>query len=254
MVVGMIKKSLADFIDPRKSPGSQVHAVLQAQIVKGHFLPGQALSEMKLADELGVSRTPVREALIKLSEDGLVNIVPQSGTYVSPIDVAAVYDSQLIRESLECTTVMLAARAITPEGADELMRILDDQRRSLATEDYPGFVVQDDLLHWTLMEISGHAGVHKVVQGAKLHLDRVRHLTIEEAPQITQFIAQHEEIVDRVTHRDGRGARRAMRAHLHQLFDKLDRLFREKTVLFMAGQSPRGVRAARHRQPAAADD
>ena len=94
MVVGMIKKSLASFIDPRRSPGSQVHAVLQEHIVKGHFLPGQALSEMKLAEELGVSRTPVREALIKLSEDGLVNIVPQSGTYVSPIDVAAVYDSQ----------------------------------------------------------------------------------------------------------------------------------------------------------------
>lgn len=224
--------ALSSLIDRRLPPGGQVCAVLRDHIVKGRFLPGTALSEKRLAEELGVSRTPIREALIKLSEDGLVNIVPQSGTYVSPIDVAAVYDSQLIREALECATVFAAARHIQPAEADGLADILGEQKRCLAAGDHEGFITADDRLHARLIEISGHRGVAKTVQGAKLHLDRVRYMAGEDSPHIQFVIGQHEEIIDRVVHHDGRGARRAMRVHLRLVFDKLDRLLWDRQVLF----------------------
>jgi len=223
---------LAALIDRRQSPGSQVYGLLRDHIVKGHFLPGAALSEKRLAEEFGVSRTPVREALIKLAEDGLVNIVPQSGTYVSPIDVAAVYDSQLIREALECATVFAAAQRVEPHEAEELRAILDEQKRRLAAGDHEGFVEADDRLHTRLIEISGHRGVGRMVQSAKLHLDRIRYIAGEDSPHIHFVIGQHEEIVDRVAHHDGRGARRAMRTHLRLVFEKLDRLLWDRNVLF----------------------
>lgn len=237
MVVVMESPSLSALIDRRLSPGSQVYAVLREHVVKGHFLPGTALSEKRLAEELGVSRTPVREALIKLSEDGLVNIVPQSGTYVAPIDLDAVYDSQLIRESLECATVFAAARKIQPEEAEELGAILQEQRERLEAGDHEGFVGADDHMHSRLIEISGHRGVGKMVQGAKLHLDRVRYIAGEDSPHIHFVIGQHEEIIDRVINHDGRGARRAMRAHLRLVFKKIDRLLWDRNVLFATEQA-----------------
>lgn len=246
----MESSTLSALIDRRLSPGTQVYAVLREHVVKGHFLPGAALSEKRLAEEFGVSRTPVREALIKLSEDGLVNIVPQSGTYVAPIDLDAVYDSQLIREALECATVFAAARNIGPAEAEELEAILQLQRDRLAAGEHEGFVEADDRMHARLIEISGHRNVGKAVQGAKLHLDRVRYLAGEDSPHIHFVIGQHEEIIDRVVNHDGRGARRAMRNHLRLVFEKIDRLFRERSVLFArdpAERSPRGRGAAARR-------
>lgn len=223
---------LSSLIDRRLPPGGQVYAVLREHIVKGFFLPGTALSEKRLAEELGVSRTPVREALIRLAEDGLVNIVPQSGTYVAPLDVGAVHDSQLIREALECATVFAAARNAQPADADGLAAILEEQKARLAVGDHEGFIAADDRLHARLIEISGHAGVAKTVQGAKLHLDRIRYIAGEDSPHIHYVIGQHEEIVDCVVRHNGRGARRAMRVHLRLVFDKLDRLLWERRALF----------------------
>ncbi len=243
--------NLSALIDRRQAPGSQVYAVLREHIVKAHFLPGTALSEKRLAEELGVSRTPVREALIRLAEDGLVNIVPQSGTYVAPLDVAAVYDSQLIREALECATVFAAARKAGPKEADDLKHILAEQKRHLAAGDHEGFIAADDALHNRLIEISGHKGVARTVQGAKLHLDRIRYIAGEDSPHIHYVIGQHEEIIDRVIHHDGRGARRAMRGHLRLVFEKLDRLLWERQVLFATGPRGAGGRGGRDRaQPA----
>ncbi len=251
MVVIMKSPNLSALIDRRMAPGSQVYAVLREHIVKAHFLPGAALSEKRLAEELGVSRTPVREALIRLAEDGLVNIVPQSGTYVAPLDVAAVHDSQLIREALECATVFAAARKVTPEEGDDLARILAEQKRHLAAGDHEGFIAADDALHARLIEISGHKGVARTVQGAKLHLDRIRYIAGEDSPHIHFVIGQHEEIIDRVIHHDGRGARRAMRGHLRLVFEKLDRLLWERQVLF-AAEPRNGGRGGRDRATLAA--
>ncbi len=95
----------------------------------------------------------------------------------------------------------------------------------------------DDRLHQRLIEISGRRGVGKAVQGAKLHLDRVRYIAGEDSPHIHYVIGQHEEIVDRVVNHDGRGARRAMRAHLRLVFEKIDRLLWERNVLASNGEA-----------------
>ena len=117
---------------------------------------------------MGVSRTPVREALIRLSEDGLVYIVPKSGTYVSPIDLDAVQDAHLIRESLECATVFLAARHAAESDVEDLRRIFEKQKALIAADDFDGFLTEDDNFHRRLIQVSGRVGVIKPVQAAKL--------------------------------------------------------------------------------------
>lgn len=251
MVTGMEKNNLSALIDPQKPPGTQVYAVLREEIAKVRLAPGAALSEKMLAEEMGVSRTPVREALIRLSEDGLVYIVPKSGTYVSPIDLDAVRDAHLIRESLECATVFLAARHAMENDVAELRAIFESQKELVAAEDFDGFLTEDDIFHRRLIEISGRIGVIRPVQAAKLQLDRVRYSTIESSAHIALIFEQHEEIIDCVAKNDGRGARRVMREHLNLFYAKIEQLARTHTVL-ITGDNPKRMRANRRPRARAA--
>src|SRR5919202_4680398 len=98
----------------------EVYARLRAAIVTAELEPGRQLSENEVAGRFGVSRTPVREALVRLRDDRLVEIVPQLGTFVSPISTRAVADAQFIREALECAAVRAAAARVTAEDIDGL--------------------------------------------------------------------------------------------------------------------------------------
>src|SRR4051794_27041342 len=94
------------------STRSQVYTIIREAIVSLRLLPGQALSENELATQYGVSRTPVREALIRLAGDGLVEVVPQLGTFVSRISELDVREAQFIREVLECTSLPEAVQRV----------------------------------------------------------------------------------------------------------------------------------------------
>jgi len=218
-------------------PGAQVYALLQEEISTVRIPPGTALSEKMLAEKLGVSRTPVREALIRLSEDGLVYIVPKSGTFVSPIDVDAVLDAHLIRESLLCATTFLAARNATLDDIDALRADIATQTAAINADNFDGFLDTDDVYHCRLIEISGRRGVLKPVKAAKLQLDRVRYSTIENSAHIDLILRQHTQIVDCIEKRDGRGARRVMREHLQLFLDKVDQLTKNQKILISGAQS-----------------
>ena len=94
-----------------RATGQQVYDDLHGQIVRGQLRPGDALTETKVGDAYGLSRTPVREVFWRLSEEGFLRVIPQVGTFVAPISVPAVYDAQFVRETLEGRAVADAARA-----------------------------------------------------------------------------------------------------------------------------------------------
>src|SRR3954471_16619006 len=106
---------------------ARVYANLRDAIVRADLAPGRQLSENELAASLGVSRTPVREALQRLRDDRLVEIVPQLGTFVSPISTRAVADAQFVREALECAAIRLAAVNAVPADVLALRAILGRQ-------------------------------------------------------------------------------------------------------------------------------
>ena len=207
----------------------QIHAHLRQQVVAGVLRPLQCLSEKELAASMGVSRTPVREALGKLEEEGLVQIRPQYGTFVAPILVDGVNSSQFVREALECAAVREAARRCTTGDHERLAEIL---KRQTAEVSDAAFFEADDLLHRTLMGIAGQDTAWRVVHAAKATIDRVRYLSVQQPSKRKDILVEHRRIVDAVTARDEAAAAEAMRAHLQGVFASTERTMRQHPEFF----------------------
>lgn len=221
----------------------QIYEELHAKIVKGDLRPGESLTETRIADLYGVSRTPIREVFRRLSEEGFLRIIPQVGTFVAPINLAAVRDSQFIRETLECRAVTLAAANATPDEIHLLERELEFQRRAIARADQFGFFASDETLHRLLMTIAGRPRVWSVIASAKAQLDRVRYLSLEKEDWLAMVFAQHETLVERVARHDAAGAATVMREHLQTAFGAVERIAAEHSDFFESDDEP--LRAGR---------
>jgi DNA-binding GntR family transcriptional regulator len=198
----------------RASTRSYVYGLLRQAIVSAEFTPGQALSENELAALHGVSRTPVREALIRLADEGLVDVVPQLGTFVSRIRVSDVIEAQFIRETLELASLPHAVERVDAEGERRLRRVLAEQDDAREGGDLQRWFATDEDLHQSLLEIGGHPRVWPIVSSAKAHLDRVRMLTLPDTELLRELHAEHTAIVDHVVAGRHQEAEKALRHHL----------------------------------------
>lgn len=202
----------------------ELYNVLRERIMRAQLQPGDSISEVQVADQLHVSRTPVREVFRRLADEGLLRIVPQVGTFISPIQLQAVYDSQFVRETLECRTVMLAAERKTERDADQLQDYLTLQRRAMRDDDLSGFFRADDEMHTYLIGMAGRPAIWGLIQGVKAQLDRVRYLSLESGDWLVMLLEQHEVIVSSVLAGDADAAEAAMREHLQSVFYAIERL------------------------------
>ncbi|MEO6566761.1 MAG: GntR family transcriptional regulator [Casimicrobiaceae bacterium] len=229
--------------DRRRGAAGTAYAWLRSEILSGRLRPAQNLSENEVAQRLGVSRTPVREAIIRLESEGLLTVRPQVGTAVAPIDVDAVADGQFVREALECRTVAMAAGAVTPPDAAELRAMLDEQGRVAALGDHAAFVPLDDAMHQKLVAMAGRPQVWRAVEDVKAQLDRVRFLSLEDPAWLATIHQQHEDIVLRVIAGDAEGAAAAMSRHLRNVFASIETIAQSHPEYFRsASTSPEGGR------------
>jgi len=201
--------------------------------------PGQTLSENEVAARLGVSRTPVREAIIRLESEGLLNVRPQVGTVVAPIDVDQVADGQFLREAIECRTARLAAGRVRLADARALKSLLREQARAVARNDQAGFLVLDDRMHQLIVTMAGHPNVWRAVEDVKAQLDRVRVLSLEDPSWLASIHAQHEAIVHHVLSGDGDAAASAMETHLRSVFASIDAIAGREPGYFRGGPGAR---------------
>jgi GntR family transcriptional regulator, rspAB operon transcriptional repressor len=196
---------------------SRIYSDLRTELVSLRRRPGEAISEAEIALSYGVSRTPVREAILKLSDEGLLEIFPQSGIFVSRIPVAALPEAIIIRKALEETTARLAAERATSSQLLILHSILERQREADAAKDGDAFHQADEMFHATIAEVAGHPGIWKLIQQVKVHVDRYRRLTLPQTGRIAQVIAEHEVILAAIEAHDPADARVAMDIHLERL-------------------------------------
>ncbi len=202
-----------------RSPLSdQAHEALQDLIVRGELKPGARLSEPELLARLGVGRTPVREAMLRLAEQGLVSIVPQSGSFVTEIELDRVAEAQFVREHLECAMIREVAAHIDAAGVQSLRANLAGQRQASRVGDDEAFFARDEALHAAFAEMAGRPGVWRLIQQGKLHMDRVRRLSLPMEDQIPRLIAQHEAVLAALAKRDADAAEAALRHHLREVF------------------------------------
>src|SRR3546814_732062 len=182
----------------------QVARALRHAIVTMQIKPGEMLSEQEIADRLKVSRSPVREAFIKLGEAGLVRILPQRGTLVVKISQRSVEDARFIREAVECAVAREAARIRDPMALDRLADSLTRQRRAARAKDVQGFFSLDEEFHQSLAEAAGRPAAWRAVEDAKPKMDRVRYLSMEDATQLAVLVCQHAAIFAAVNDGEGR--------------------------------------------------
>jgi DNA-binding GntR family transcriptional regulator len=212
----------------------QIYRALRSDILNAVLRPGESISEARMALQFGVSRTPVRESFKRLVEDGFLVVVPQVGTFVAPIDLAAVYDSQFVRETLECRTVALAAKNIDADGKASLDRLIREQEQLLASGDRAGFFRSDEAFHAELSRLSGHPSVWSLIESVKAQLDRVRCLSLETSGWSDMILREHREIAAAVASGDEVKAERTMRAHLRTVFDAIEAIARDHVEAFAA--------------------
>ncbi|WP_379072493.1 GntR family transcriptional regulator [Mesorhizobium sp. UC22_110] len=210
--------------------GPQVYRLLRRRIIQAELLPGERLSESEVAKSLSVSRQPVREAFIKLSEEGLVQVLPQRGTFVTRISVAAVMDARFVREAIEADIVRMVAESRTAGAIDELRRQVAQQKGVLHS-DRAAFLRLDELFHRTLAASAGKSYAWNVIEGVKAQMDRVRFLSVDDM-HVTRLIDQHERIVEAIASGDQNGAEQAMRLHLREILNSLPAIASGRAELF----------------------
>jgi DNA-binding GntR family transcriptional regulator len=193
---------------------ARVHERLREDILSLALPPGSSLSENDLARSFGVSRTPVREALLRLSDENLVEIVPKSGTTVSRIPYAKLGEAIVIRRALEEVAVRKAAERASKSQITGLHAIIERQREAELANDAEAFHNADEALHAAIAEAAGYPGIWVLVRQVKFHVDRFRRLTLPQVGRIARVIEEHEAVVDAIARHDGEAALRAMDHHL----------------------------------------
>ncbi|HTZ80781.1 MAG TPA: GntR family transcriptional regulator [Stellaceae bacterium] len=217
--------------------GARLYQDLHDDIITGRRRPGEDLSETRIAEQYGVSRTPVREVFHRLVEDGFLRVVPQVGTFVAPINLAAVADSQFIREALECRAIRLTAAKAGTSDIRGLRQELKIQERAVMAGDRARFFASDEKMHQKLLAASGHPQVWDTIAAAKAQLDRVRYLSLEAGDWLDMIFEQHRALIERIAERDAAGAERAMQAHLRTVFAAADRIAAEHADFFEGARS-----------------
>lgn len=213
-------------------------------IVSGDEPPGALLSENDLALRLDLSRTPVREALLLLAQEGLVDVRPQRGSYVSLIDPGMVRQAQFVREAIEVASLEACVENWTPESGEAIDRLLAAQDACTTREE---FYPLDERFHRALLAIAGHESAWTAVQSAKGHLDRARYLGLSGYRPIAEYAADHRRVHEAVAAGDLAGAQEELRAHLRFVLDDLDRIQAARPELFRTPEGPerRPARPAR---------
>lgn len=201
-------------LDRRTPTVPQIYDHLRDLILKLELEPGAVISKDDVAQAFGVSAMPVREALRKLEEDGLVIIKPQSGTYVTTIDVQWAWEAQFLRIALEVEVIRKIAGRITDKQIGELEAILRRQHFEFEADNKEGFHIGDATFHQAMYEMAGVGRLWQKIATMRVHIDRLRAMHLPYAGQMTRVLTDHQLILDGLRAHDAELAEAALRKHL----------------------------------------
>ena len=216
----------------RSTIAGRVYDTVRRAIVQLQLEPGNPLSEADIARQLGVSRQPVREAFIKLSEAGLVEIRPQRGTFVRLISLREVENARFIREAIEVAIARKAAAEATGPDVDALAALVERQRGVAGVADNAAFLHLDEQFHQQIARSAGCDDAWRVLEGLKAQMDRVRYLSLPEATPLDVILEQHTAIVEAIRHGAPDAAEAAMRRHLSEILTSLPKIATQQPAYF----------------------
>lgn len=221
--------------DITTSEGPLAHRVylsIRNAILTLEFAPGSNLRKAPICEKLGVSRAPVSDAIARLASEGLVDVVPQSGTRISYFSMTEILEGAFLREALELATVAKVALDRTEDQLKQLKRNLRLQELLIEDEDIDGFYQADEDLHTLLMEFTGYGRLTGVAQSVSSQVSRARMLLLPTPGRIFETLEEHRAIIDAIAERDELAAQKAMKHHLGQLMPRLEKLAEDRPELF----------------------
>jgi DNA-binding GntR family transcriptional regulator len=192
----------------------QVYQVVRGLIVSGRMRPGEAVIEAALATRLGVSRTPVREALKRISDEGLIDVFAQNGTFIAPISRKALEEAYVIRTALEAESASRAAGRLTTATAEAFADNIAAHELAISRGHFAEAIRLDDTFHRLIAEVNGLHMLWRAVDISKAQMDRGRHLAIPEPGLGAVTIRQHRLILEAIRAGDAPRAAQCMREHL----------------------------------------
>ena len=208
---------------PRASASARVTDVLREAIVSMQLKPGELVDKLALCERLGLSRSPVSEALSRLQQEGLVEIEPQRGTFVSRLRLSDMRQNLFLRRALEVETVRELASHMPAEVLEALSRNMRYQRAAAAAQDSVGFHALDLEFHEILLSALSFSRVKAVVDTARSGLERARRL-LATPRRNSDTLLEHERIFVSLEAGNADAAAEAMRAHLNAVMREIDAL------------------------------
>jgi GntR family transcriptional regulator, rspAB operon transcriptional repressor len=201
-------------LDRRRPMRDQIYPIIRDLILTGTIKPGDAIDEKAIALQLNISRTPVREAVKKLSDEHLVDVVAQSGTRAARIDAKEIEQAYLIRRALEMESAAHAAPFMNDGHAESLNDILSLHERSIEQNKFIKAIALDDSFHRQIAQIGELPRLWHMIEISKAHLDRCRHMLLPRAGEAAATLEQHRTIIRALNTKKPDVAREAMRFHL----------------------------------------
>ncbi|HLL27469.1 MAG TPA: GntR family transcriptional regulator [Xanthobacteraceae bacterium] len=223
-----------------KSAAEAIYDDLRAEIVSLERPPGEPLIESEITVAYGVSRTPVREAILRLAGEGLVEIFPQSGTFVARIPIASLPEALTIRKALEEMTARLAAERASRGDIGALRAIIRKQRELSAAGNRDAFHRADEAFHAAIADAAGHPGIWKLVQQIKVQVDRYRRVTLPQKGRMIRVVREHTAIAAAIEARVPARAALKMSAHLDALMADIPDIRRSRPDFFFDGAREAG--------------
>jgi GntR family transcriptional regulator, rspAB operon transcriptional repressor len=211
---------------------SAIHAAIRNDIIVLRLRPGTRVSENELARRFGISRTPVREALSKLVEEGLVDVWPQRGTFITHISLQAVRRARFVREAMEVAILRRAAeKGLPKDSLDALDAAIAEQEKS--RDDPERFTNADDAFHRAFADGIDVGNVWSVLEREKAQFDRIRFLSLPNVTPVDTLIAQHRAMLSAVRAGDIAAAEQATREHLSEVLKVSEALAATHPELFI---------------------
>jgi DNA-binding GntR family transcriptional regulator len=209
-------------LDRARRAAPQVYEWLRERIISLDYAPGTTLSRTELVKRFNLSQTPIRDALMRLAGEGLVDIFPQSTTRVSPIDLRQAIQTHFLRRSLEIEIVRQLALESSKPFVAQLKAIVAEQRAQYAGSDIVGFEANDKAFHRLLYESATVPDMWTLIRDRSGHIDRLRRLDLPSPGKIEQILASHTGIVDAIEASDAVAAQNRLRDHLSGTLSHID--------------------------------
>lgn len=199
-----------------KPLGEAVYEAIREAIIKNQFKPGERLMETELADEMAVSRTPVREAVRKLETEGYVAVIPRKGTYVATLSIQDVNDVFEIRAALEALAAYNAAVRATDEDIQALRQIMETESSLWESSDLQKTIEIDVQFHCQLYRASKNKRIENLVNDLREQTYRLRSSTLATPGRLKFALEEHRKILAAIEARNPKAARNAAFEHIEQ--------------------------------------